>query len=109
MKALSIRSPWWEKILSGEKTIETRTWATKYRGDILICASQPKGMAVAMAKITDCRFMTEDDELAACCPIYPGAYAWVLESIEPLKVPFPVKGKLGLFNYFMEEKNRRGK
>ncbi|GAH18321.1 unnamed protein product, partial [marine sediment metagenome] len=49
MRAISIKSPWWQKILSGEKTIETRTWRTKYRGDILICASKPTGRAVAIA------------------------------------------------------------
>ncbi len=38
MKALSIKQPWAHYIASGQKTIETRTWETKYRGPLLICA-----------------------------------------------------------------------
>jgi hypothetical protein len=39
MKAISVKQPWAELIARAEKTIETRTWQTKYRGDLLICAS----------------------------------------------------------------------
>jgi len=39
MKALSIRQPWASMIVHGIKTIENRTWSTKYRGPIAICAS----------------------------------------------------------------------
>jgi len=34
--ALSIRQPWAELILQGKKTIETRKWATKFRGEFYI-------------------------------------------------------------------------
>ncbi len=97
MKALSIKSPWWEKIVSGEKTIETRTWKTKHRGPILICASKPKGAAVAVANLVCCRPMVIGDVPAACCPLVPRTYAWVLENVLEIK-QFPVKGQLGLFN-----------
>lgn len=40
MKAISLIQPWATLILDGIKTIETRTWSTKYRGDLLICAGQ---------------------------------------------------------------------
>lgn len=40
MKALSIRQPFAQLIVDGLKTIETRTWDTTYRGDLLICAAQ---------------------------------------------------------------------
>jgi hypothetical protein len=39
MKALSLKQPWAELILSGKKTIETRTWNTTFRGEFLIHAS----------------------------------------------------------------------
>lgn len=39
MKALSVKQPWAALIASGQKTIETRTWPTKYRGALLICSS----------------------------------------------------------------------
>ena len=100
MKALSIRSPWWEKILSGEKTIETRTWQTKYRGDFLICATKPKGMAVGIAEIVDCRPMSSDDWTKACCPKYDGAFGLHLRNVRPIK-NFPVKGKLSFYEVEM--------
>jgi hypothetical protein len=40
MKALSIRPPWAWAILHLGKTIENRTWKTRYRGPILLHASK---------------------------------------------------------------------
>jgi len=40
MKALSVKQPWAGMIAAGLKTIETRTWATGYRGPILLVASK---------------------------------------------------------------------
>lgn len=39
MKALSLKQPWANAIAKGFKTIETRTWETSFRGDLLICSS----------------------------------------------------------------------
>jgi len=39
MKAISVKQPWAALIRVGFKTIETRVWTTKHRGDLLICAS----------------------------------------------------------------------
>lgn len=105
MKALSIRSPYWELILSGQKTIETRTWKTNYRGDFLICATQPHGQAVAIAELVECRPMQSDDWPAACCPPYVDAWALVLKNIRPIK-QFAVRGKLSFFEVeISDEKN----
>lgn len=38
-KVLSIKQPWASLIVYGVKDVENRTWATKYRGKILIHAS----------------------------------------------------------------------
>ena len=38
MKALTIMQPWASLIACGAKTIETRSWPTKYRGPIAIHA-----------------------------------------------------------------------
>lgn len=38
MKAISLKQPFVELIKNRTKTIETRLWSTKYRGDLLICA-----------------------------------------------------------------------
>src|SRR2546425_5277710 len=101
VKALSVKQPWANMIASGEKTIETRTWATDYRGDLLIVSSrkppiEPAGYAVAVARVVDCRPMRKQDEAAAQCPVYPGAYSWVLADLRKIK-PFPVRGQLGIF------------
>lgn len=39
MKCLSIKQPFADLIATGAKTIELRTWNTKYRGEFLIHAS----------------------------------------------------------------------
>lgn len=39
-EALSIRQPWATLVAAGLKTVECRTWKTKYRGPFLVCASQ---------------------------------------------------------------------
>jgi hypothetical protein len=114
MKALSVKQPWASMIECKEKTIETRTWHTEYRGDLLIVASKkpdyrvlaeigvsPKecnrvGCAVCIVSLVDCRPMTREDEMSALCEVYKNAYAWVLDNIRPVKL-FPVKGQLGLF------------
>ena len=92
MKALSIKEPYASMICSGMKTIETRTWRTNYRGKLLLCASKKphtnlSGNAFAIAEIIDCRLMTIEDEEAACCEIYPGAYSWVLNNIQKVAIP----------------------
>ncbi len=42
MKAISLLQPWATLVVMGVKTIETRSWGTKYRGSILIHASMGK-------------------------------------------------------------------
>lgn len=113
--AISVKQPWAGLIAGGQKTIETRTWATPYRGRLLICSSlQPDpealafemlvyhqykatGAALATADLTDCRPMTAADQDAAMCDLYPRAQAWVLANIQPLPQPRRIRGQLGLF------------
>ncbi len=40
MKAISILQPWASLVALGHKKIETRSWNTKYRGELLIHASK---------------------------------------------------------------------
>jgi hypothetical protein len=118
MKALSIRQPWASLIVAGEKTIEWRSWSTKYRGDLLICSGQtpddmyyefdreeaatkwPRGVAVGIVTLVEVREFAPKD----LDPAYMGddlpdpvGFAWVVENPRKIK-PFPVKGKLNLFN-----------
>jgi len=105
-RALSVKQPWANLIAQGRKTIETRTWSTSYRGELLIVSSRkpniaPAGCAVALVDIVGCRPMTAEDELAACCELYPGALAWCLENIRPVK-PVAVRGRLGQYRVEVE-------
>lgn len=98
--ALSVKEPWAGLIRSGRKTIEVRSWLTKYRGPLVICASAaPKsdlsGHAVAVVQLVECRPATAKDSGAACFEVRDG-YAWVLREVRAIK-PYPVKGRLGIF------------
>lgn len=74
MKAISLKQPWASWIAEGMKTIETRTWPTHYRGELLIVSSQkpvirdlPVGQALCVVNLADCRRMIEKDQPAAMC------------------------------------------
>lgn len=42
MKALSLWQPWASLMALGLKRVETRSWRTKYRGDIAICSAKKR-------------------------------------------------------------------
>ena len=108
MKAISIHQPWASWIARGLKTIETRSWPTNYRGDLLIASTKKypgvgelcyggSGNALCVVTLADCRPMDWFDMRGAICPTYPGAWAWLLENIRPIP-PFPVRGRQRLYN-----------
>lgn len=125
MKALSIRQPYAAAIVDGEKTVELRTWQTPYRGDLLICASGAKtgwgkkeddefgiiyGHAIGVATLTDivpfsrdlhgeAAWVNEDDDLPE------KLFAWILEDAFEI-IPFPVKGKLHIFEVDIPEETK---
>lgn len=113
MKALSVKQPWANLIAFGEKSIETRTWGTEYRGPLLIVSSKtpniaPAGYAVALVDLVECRPMMLSDEKDARCPVYDSAIAWLLRNIRALE-PFPLKGQLGVFDVDVEPAHLRFK
>ena len=125
MKVVSIREPYASLIKDGIKTIETRSWRTKYRGPIYIhsCMSKYKikdnvnklikselkyGYILCKAELVDCIYMDEDfieqeknrDYNNFICGRYEvGRFAWILKNIEILDEPIEIKGQLGLWNY----------
>lgn len=129
MKVLSLQEPYATLIKDGYKKIETRSWKTNYRGELLIHASLGKsfqktitnpevlsllkernlnhGKIICQATLVDCVEMTEEfikkvqaNHQEYSLGIYePGRYAWILEDIIPLETPIEVKGKLGLWEY----------
>ena len=109
MKALSVKQPWASMIASGKKTIELRSWQTRYRGRLMICASKnpdtppPVGCALAIVTLVYCKRATQADENAARCKVRVGRdFAWVFSNIGRIN-PWPVKGGQKLFNVPYEE------
>lgn len=105
MKAISIRNPYAHFIMCGEKTIECRTWQTNYRGDLLICSSaNPKikntinGHALCIVTLESVEPFTKEHLDVACMGDTPEekSFAWQFTNMRLIK-PFPVKGKLNLF------------
>ena len=128
MKVLSLKEPFATLIKDKVKFIETRSWKTKYRGELYIHASLSKvsknqlrnpeilnfvksnynyGFIICKVKLVDCIEMTEDfikeikkNNIEYLCGEYSiGRYAWILDDIEVLDRPIKVKGHLGIWNY----------
>lgn len=126
MKVLSIKEPWASLIMNGTKKIETRSWKTKYRGEIYIHASLSKakitkpevyelikdmnfkcGYIICKCNLVDCIYMTDEYvndmktnhfEEYICGHYEVGRYACVVEDVKVIE-PIEAKGKLGLWNY----------
>ncbi|GDY13112.1 hypothetical protein LBMAG53_19900 [Planctomycetota bacterium] len=101
-RALSLKQPWANLIRDGHKTIETRTWATPYRGELLLCASKipaisPFGCAVCLVELIDCQPMRTRDWAKACIAPYAPAFGWHLGNVRPVP-PIPVVGTLKIFS-----------
>jgi hypothetical protein len=96
-------------VTTGKKTIETRKWSTKYRGDLVICSSQnpkiePCGKALCIVELYDIKPMTKEHEKKACIKVYPKAKSWFLRNLCLINPPIPVKGSLGIFNLKLNTK-----
>ena len=129
MRVLTIKEPFASLVAHRIKKIETRSWKTKYRGEIYIHAGLAKvnvkdkriqhlmtylpdptpkyGVIIAKANLVDCVFMDEaflkqiqENPVEYECGHYEyGRYAWVLDDVEILETPIPAKGKLGIWYY----------
>ena len=116
MKVIVIRQPWAWLIVNGFKDIENRTWATRYRGPLLIQASARRptraemqefrayaherkaelpddfafGGIVGLTSLENCVYTSRSKW-------FEGPVGWVLA--KPKRLPFvPLKGQLGLFD-----------
>ena len=125
MKVLSLMEPWGSLIKEKVKYVETRSWKTNYRGDILIHAGKgidkeamerlkkylpndiPLGKIIGQATITDCIPMSEEfaDMLYKenndiyTTHSFSRNYGFKLENVKKIEAPIEVKGQLGLWNY----------
>lgn len=93
MLALVIREPWGSLIMSGKKSIETRTWTTRHRGEFLIVES---GRALGVAELLHAEPMTRRHERAAHCKVYDRAHAWHVRPLYRVE-PVLVRGRLRFF------------
>ncbi len=104
MKAISIRQPYIDQILSGQKRYEYRNWRTNLRGPVVLCAAKTiekgyrnypyqTGVALGIAEIEDVSLNTDSR--------VPFRFKWHLTNVRRID-PFPVKGGLSLFNLFIK-------
>lgn len=115
--ALSIRQPWIDMILRGEKTMELRIWPIKRRGPILLHAAQTidwktvhlldypaplelaRGAIVGYAEIQDVIALNRAAWLRNLSghrvvhPPRPGTYGAILTNVRRLKQPVRCGGK----------------
>ncbi len=122
MKALSIRQPWAELIVRGDKKIEIRSWNTNFRGYFLIHTSKKTekeaaknfglhakeldtGAIVGYANLADVVVYNGSEEFAKGKNLhlslkerekYP-VYGFVLDNVHRIK-PIKYNGQLGFFN-----------
>jgi hypothetical protein len=117
MKALSVKQPHAAFIASEKKSIEVRSWSTKFRGDVIIASSaspdriamdglppMPGGVTLCIVDLFDVRPLVATDADAARMPEEHIAklneekphYAWCLRNIRPIATR-AVKGRLGLW------------
>ena len=130
-----IRALWWKQpfaslMLHGK--IETRTYPTKVRGKVLICATArpfsredvelysgqdleeiidqelkdeevPNGVAIAIAELVDCRKMEPRDRMKCFVNWHHSRWCWIFENVEAIE-PFEIKGKQG-WAILTEEEN----
>ena len=122
MKCLSVSQPYADLIVQGKKTIELRTWNTKFRGEFLVHApfkikkdackrlgiDETKlrtGVIIGKAEIYDVKVYNYVSELKADYKKHFATeeflrhkYGFLLKKPQELRMPIPYKGSLGFFN-----------
>lgn len=115
MRALVVRQPYAELTAQGVKTIELRSWMTKYRGPLAIVAGLklhldrpkyggpflddqelPVGRVVCVVGMVGCEPMKHHHEMRAFYAYRQGLIAWKFHGVVRVDGP-EVNGRLGLF------------
>ena len=126
MEAISLWQPWASAMAFGWKQVETRHWATKYRGPLLIHAAKkviewpsidiqlafkgiaflpsdlPLGALLCKVDLVDCERILvhnkpEDIGERILGNYEPGRFMWVTANLETFD-PIPYRGGQGFFN-----------
>ncbi len=119
-RAITIQQPHVAAIFAGLKEFETRSWATKHRGPILIHAGKvldasmalspwptedlkrTAGCIVGVVDLVDCRqtiAVPRDVVRLGWGDFTPGRFAFKLENPRLLKEPIPMRGQLGIWRF----------
>ncbi len=123
MKVLTLKQPWASLVANGYKIYEFRSWKTNYRGELLIHAGCgvdkkelelvkslglkfPKKKILCKVILEDCiliddkfnQMINKENELVYGRKERTG-YAWKLKVISSVDIDKEVNGKLGLWNY----------
>jgi ASCH domain len=117
-RALSVTQPWAELIVSGQKTIELRTWTAYYRGKLWLHTGRRANRRLeaefglnkpfhggfigfvelsAIVPLDRHRWESWRKRHRDPGPYQPGMFAWILKSPGRFTAPIPARGALGLF------------
>ena len=91
MKVLTIKEPYATFIMQGLKKIETRSWNTKYRGEIYIHAGKSKDFIKKIKNENNNEYILGQYKV--------DRYAWALKNVQKLDKKIPAKGKLNIWTY----------
>src|SRR5579863_8262625 len=121
MKCLSVSQPYADLIINGKKTIELRTWNTKFRGECLIHApirikdeacdrlgieksNLRTGVIIGKVEVYDVKLYNSLEELRQDHDkhhfdedVFRHKYGFLLRKPQALRVPISYKGSLGFF------------
>lgn len=118
MKALSIKQPYAELIVSGKKKIELRKWNTNFRGEFLVHASKnpdklalkefnldnlPLGVIVGKVTLKEVKHYSSEKECEKDKELHLadgdfGNYGFILDNPKRIK-EIPAKGFLGFWEF----------
>jgi len=107
VRAITIRQPWAELIVRGEKDVENRSWRTHHRGPLLIHAGAQayrdsfaehhvpddaeRSAIIGIVEVVDCK----QERTSAWHQ--EGSWGWYLARAKRFLKPIPMKGQRGLF------------
>jgi ASCH domain len=121
-KCLSLKQPYADLLVAGKKTIELRTWNTKFRGEFLVHASRKidreacernkidpesliTGAIIGKAYLNDVKFYDSEKSFIrdrkkhlADIEIIDHKYGFMIKDAQKFKKPIIMPGKLGFFN-----------
>lgn len=107
IKVLTVRQPFSNWIMGGLKSLEVRSWRTKYRGRVYIHSAKSCdypggkfflcGYILGHVDLVDIRKYQPEDIAGSRIAYLENRFAWVLENPNRID-PIPLKGQLGIFN-----------